>query len=199
VGKTTFFFLKRHETGEFTGRYEPTLGVSVHDLDFYTSEGRIIYNVWDTAGQEKMGGLRDGYYIGGHCAIIMFDVTNRLSYKNVQNWYRDITRVCGNIPIVLVGNKIDIKDRKVLARNIQFHRKKNIHYYEISAKSNYNYEKPFLHLARKLMNAPTLVFTAQPPMKIPEVAIDYELAKQNEELLRIARQSALPAEDEDLL
>jgi hypothetical protein len=80
----------------------------------------------------------------------MFDVTSRITYKNVPNWHRDLTRVCENIPIVLVGNKCDIKDRKVKPKHITFHRKKNLQYYDVSAKSNYNFEKPFLWLARKL-------------------------------------------------
>lgn len=88
--------------------------------------------------------------IQAHCAIIMFDLTSRISYKNVPVWYRDLVRVCENIPIVLVGNKADIKNRKVKARNINFHRRKNLAYYDISAKSNYNFEKPFLWIARKL-------------------------------------------------
>jgi GTPase SAR1 family protein len=64
-------------------------------------------------------GLRDGYYIQADCAIIMFDVTSRISYKTVPNWHRDLVRVCENIPIVLVGNKVDIKDRKVKAKMIK--------------------------------------------------------------------------------
>jgi len=79
VGKTTF--VKRHITGEFEKRYVgtsnsfislvlscvtiryflATLGVEVYPLKFYTNLGPIQYNVWDTAGQEKFGGLRDGY------------------------------------------------------------------------------------------------------------------------------------------
>lgn len=62
----------------------------------------------------------------GQCAVIMFDVTARVTYKNVPNWHRDLVRVCENIPIVLVGNKVDIKDRKVKAKTITFHRKKNL-------------------------------------------------------------------------
>ena len=62
----------------------------------------------------------------GQCAIIMFDVTARVTYKNVPNWHRDLVRVCENIPIVLCGNKVDIKDRKVKAKAIVFHRKKNL-------------------------------------------------------------------------
>lgn len=128
-----------------------TLGVEVHPLVFHTNFGPIRFNCWDTAGQEKFGGLRDGYYIQGQCAIIMFDVTSRITYKNVPNWHRDLFRVCENIPIVLCGNKVEVKDRKVKAKQITFHRKKNLQYFDISAKSNYQFEKPFLWLARKLV------------------------------------------------
>lgn len=130
TGKTTF--VKRHMTGEFEKKYVATLGVEVHPLIFHTNRGPIRFNVWDTAGQEKFGGLRDGYYIQGQCAIIMFDVTSRVTYKNVPNWHRDLVRVCENIPIVLCGNKVDIKDRKVKAKSIVFHRKKNLQVIEKS-------------------------------------------------------------------
>ena len=149
TGKTTF--VKRHLTGEFEKKYIATLGVEVHPLQFHTNFGPIVFNVWDTAGQEKFGGLRDGYYIQGQCGIIMFDVTSRITYKNVPNWHRDLERVCENIPIVLCGNKVDVKERKVKTGAVTFHRKKNLQYFEISAKSNYNFEKPFLWLARKLV------------------------------------------------
>lgn len=46
------------------------------------------------------------YRSSGQCAIIMFDVTARVTYKNVPNWHRDLVRVCENIPIVLTGNKV---------------------------------------------------------------------------------------------
>lgn len=146
-------FVRRHISGEFLKQYDPTLGVEVRPLRFSTNCGDLIFNVWDTAGQEKVsflmpfciellkikfGGLRDGYYIGAQCAIIMFDVTSRVTYKNVPNWYRDITRVVENIPIVLCGNKVDVKDRKVTPKMITFHRKKNLQYYDISAKWEIN-------------------------------------------------------------
>eukprot|EP00730_Choanoeca_flexa_P015856 TRINITY_DN7376_c0_g1_i2.p1 TRINITY_DN7376_c0_g1~~TRINITY_DN7376_c0_g1_i2.p1 ORF type:complete len:149 (+),score=35.24 TRINITY_DN7376_c0_g1_i2:86-532(+) len=104
TGKTTF--VKRHLTGEFEKKYVATLGADVHPLIFQTNHGAICFDVWDTAGQEKFGGLRDGYYINGKCAIIMFDVTARVTYKSVPNWHRDLTRVCDNIPMVLCGNKV---------------------------------------------------------------------------------------------
>ncbi|EEB11175.1 GTP-binding nuclear protein RAN1, putative [Pediculus humanus corporis] len=183
TGKTTF--VKRHLTGEFEKKYVATLGVEVHPLVFHTNRGAIRFNVWDTAGQEKFGGLRDGYYIQGQCAIIMFDVTSRITYKNVPNWHRDLVRVCENIPMVLCGNKVDIKDRKVKARSIIFHRKKNLQYYDISAKSNYNFEKPFLWLARKLIGDANLEFAAMPALLPPEVTMDPQWQQQIEKDLKV--------------
>jgi len=196
VGKTTF--VKRHLTGEFEKKYVATLGVEVHPLQFHTNFGLLCFNVWDTAGQEKFGGLRDGYYIQGQCAVIMFDVTSRITYKSVPNWHRDMVRVCENIPIVLVGNKVDVKERKVKAKQITFHRKKNLQYYDISAKSNYNFEKPFLWLARKLVGNADLSFTASPALKPPEVQIDQATQLQYEQELANASAVPLPDEDEDL-
>merc|ERR1712226_1380227 len=197
TGKTTF--VKRHLTGEFEKKYVATLGVEVHPLVFHTNRGQIRFNVWDTAGQEKFGGLRDGYYIQGQCAIIMFDVTSRVTYKNVPNWHRDLVRVCENIPIVLTGNKVDVKERKVKAKSITFHRKKNLQYYDISAKSNYNFEKPFLWLLRKLCGEAELEFVEMPALQPPEVTMDNELKKKYEQELQEAQACELPdGEDDDL-
>eukprot|EP01110_Echinostelium_bisporum_P004818 TRINITY_DN21930_c0_g1_i1.p1 TRINITY_DN21930_c0_g1~~TRINITY_DN21930_c0_g1_i1.p1 ORF type:complete len:231 (-),score=116.86 TRINITY_DN21930_c0_g1_i1:128-799(-) len=195
TGKTTF--VKRHLTGEFEKKYVPTLGVEVHPLTFHTNCGPICFNVWDTAGQEKFGGLRDGYYIQGNAAIILFDVTSRMTYKNVPNWHKDVVRVCENIPIVLCGNKVDLKDRKVKAKQITFHRKRNLQYYDISAKSNYNFEKPFLWLARKLVGEPNLIFVESPAIAPPEVPLDQNLMSQYEEELKQAAAVPLPLDDDE--
>ncbi|KAL6212122.1 hypothetical protein ACLB2K_017343 [Fragaria x ananassa] len=161
-----------------------------------TNFGKIRFYCWDTAGQEKFGGLRDGYYILGQCAIIMFDLTARLTYKNVPTWHRDLCRVCENIPIVLCGNKVDVKNRQVKAKQVTFHRKKNLQYYEISAKSNYNFEKPFLYLARKLAGNTELVFVESPALAPPEVHIDVaEQTKIDEDLERVKHQP-LPDDDD---
>lgn len=195
TGKTTF--VKRHTTGEFEKKYIATLGVEVRPLVFYTKYGPIEFNVWDTAGQEKFGGLRDGYYIQSKAAIIMFDVTSRVTYKNVPNWHRDLVRVCDNIPIVLCGNKVDVKDRKVKAKAIVFHRKKNLQYYDISAKSNYNFEKPFLYLARKLTGDASLEFVAMPALAPPEVTMTADEVRKLEAEMRDAEVAPLPEDDDD--
>jgi GTP-binding nuclear protein Ran len=59
TGKTTF--IKRHDTGEFVAKYIPTVGAEVYPIKFFTTRGIFDFLVWDTAGQEKFGALRDAY------------------------------------------------------------------------------------------------------------------------------------------
>ena len=166
-------------------------------MPFFTNHGQVNFNVWDTAGQEKLGGLRDGYYIGGNCGIIMFDVCSRITYSNVPKWYKDLTRVCDAIPIVLVGNKVDVRDRKVKAKQITFHRKKNLQYYDISAKSNYQFEKPFVWLLRRMVNDANLTLVETPLLAPTEIVIpEDQLAQMQQEVIE-AEQQALPDGDED--
>lgn len=192
TGKTTF--VKRHLTGEFEKKYIATIGAEVHPMIFNTSRGKICFDVWDTAGQEKYCALRDGYYIGAQCAIIMFDVCNRITYKNVTTWYKSLTRVCEGIPIVLVGNKVDVADRKVKAKQILFPRKHGIQYYDISAKSNYQFEKPFLWILRKLIGDPNLSLRESVALQPAEITIP----KSQIELWRIELEEAknTPIEDD---
>ncbi|KAJ0960679.1 hypothetical protein J5N97_001433 [Dioscorea zingiberensis] len=195
TGKTTF--VKRHLTGDFEKKYEPTIGVKVDPLDFFTNCGKIRFYCWDTAGQWKFGCLRDGYYIHGQCAIIMFDVTAKITYKNVPTWHETLCRVCVNIPIVLCGNKVDVENREVRPRRVNFHRKKHLQYYEISAKSNHNFEKPFLYLARKLAGDPKLHFVESPALAPPEVAIDLVTQRQYEAEIAAAAAKPLPDDDDE--
>jgi GTP-binding nuclear protein Ran len=129
----------------------------------------------------------------------MFDVTTRATYKSVPQWHRDLVRVCENIPIVLLGNKVDVKDRKVKAKMIDFHRKKNLAYFDISAKSNYNFEKPFLWLARKLSGHAELFFTEQPalPPPDPTALMSAEQIAAQEAELRDAQNMPVPEGDDD--
>ncbi|CAN1762764.1 GTP-binding nuclear protein Ran-A1 [Linum perenne] len=157
TGKTTF--VKRHLTGEFEKKYEPTIGVEVHPLDFTTNCGKIRFYCWDTAGQEKFGGLRDGYYS--------------------------------------MRKQVDVRNRQVKAKQVTFHRKKNLQYYEISAKSNYNFEKPFLYLGRKLAGDPNLHFVEAVALRPPEVEIDIAQQQQHEAELAQAANQPLPDDDDD--
>jgi GTP-binding nuclear protein Ran len=111
---------------------------------------------------------------------------------------RDLTRVCENIPIVLCGNKVEVKDRKVKAKQITFHRKKNLQYYEISAKVNYNFEKPFLWLTRKVAGNNAIEFVEAPALAPPEAEIDMaQMARYQQELDQAAAVPIPEGDDDD--
>lgn len=128
----------------------------------------------------------------------MFDVTSRVTYKNVPKWYKDLTRVCENIPIVLVGNKVDMKDRKVKAKQITFHRKRNLQYFDVSAKSNYQFEKPWIYLSRRLTGDPQLSLIEAPALQPQEIVLDPNHIQQLEKDAMDAQNQELPDDDDDL-
>jgi GTP-binding nuclear protein Ran len=90
-----------------------------------------------------------------------------------------------------------VKERKVKAKTITFHRKKNLQYYDISAKSNYNFEKPFLWLARKVCGNQALEFVAAPALAPPESQVDEQLLQQYRKEMEDAAAMPLPNEEED--
>ncbi len=123
----------------------------------------------------------------------MFDVCNRITYKNVAKWYQQLTRVCEGIPIVLVGNKVDVPDRKVKARQILFPRKHGLQYYDISAKTNYQFEKPFLWILRKLIGNPNLNLAEAVALQPSE----YNMSKEMMDKIEIELKEAINAPIED--
>jgi GTP-binding nuclear protein Ran len=127
---------------------------------------------------KKSEGMRDGYYLQGQCAIIMFDVQSDISYKNTKIWYDAVRNACPGIPIVIIGNKVDIKCKNTEDGNSELSCRiindfPDIHKYYVSAKSNYNFEKPFLDLARTLLNDPELEFTEPVAASPSEVCIPW--------------------------
>jgi len=110
-GKTTW--LTKLRTGKVVfplgDSYVPTLGVEVKQLFLESKDSTmgVTLNFWDCAGQEKFGGLRDGYYINGDAAIIFHDFESSAREKNWIQWYRDVTRVMEDRPKVLVHSKCD--------------------------------------------------------------------------------------------
>jgi GTP-binding nuclear protein Ran len=109
----------------------------------------------------------------------------------------DLTRVCENIPIVLCGNKVEVKDRKVKAKQITFHRKKNLQYFEISAKVNYNFEKPFIWITRKVAGNNDIHFVEAPALAPPEAEIDMAQMQRYQQELENAAAVPLPEGEED--
>jgi GTP-binding nuclear protein Ran len=146
VGKTTW--VKKLLTEEFEPKYVATLGVEVHPFHVNTNRGPIVFNIWDCAGVDKYGGLREGYYVKGDGAIVMCDITNQESEAHVEKWANDVNRVCSrnnSFPMVHVATKCD---------NGNFPPQ----YIGISIKSNFNLLTPLLELVRKIRNDPNLEF-----------------------------------------
>lgn len=97
-----------------------------------------------------------------HGVILLFDLTSRITYKNLPNLYRDITRICGNIPIVICGNKLDLHNkRKIPKEKITYPKKKNLPYFEISIKKMIDIHQPILYLLRQLTGLHNLQFVNQ--------------------------------------
>lgn len=170
VGKTTF--MKKHITGHFEKTYRCTQGIDIKPLSFFTNHGEIKFTLWDTPGQEKHGSLRDIYYINTHCAIIMFDVCSRITYKNIPLWYKDLKRICGDIPIIICGNKIDSKDRKINKNQILFAKKKKLLYFDLSVKCNFNINEPFLNFIKIFTNDQNAYFIKKPLLLSPEFILN---------------------------
>lgn len=149
VGKSTW---RKSLSGEkFDAKYVPTLGAELFPIVRNTNYGPITFNLWDTAGQEKYGGLRDGYYVGANGAIVMFDVSSSVTRNTVPTYVRDLRRVLtSNQPIMGVANKTDVETRKV---------KEEDGFLEMSVRGGYNCDLPLLYLARAISDHGDLEFT----------------------------------------
>jgi len=176
VGKTTF--VDRLTTGEFTTKYNPTLGVSVTSVPtnnflFNNPDTKYVIDVWDTAGQEEYSGLKSDYYHHADGAIVMYDVHSKLSYQTCIRYIQSFRQICPNAPIVLCGNKIDIKPSKG-TKIVKPTAECVVNaYYDLSCKSYYNLDKPleYFIISRNKVNE---VCNFVP---FPDNAIDYSVLR----------------------
>ena len=94
--------------------------------------------IWDTAGQEKFAALAPLYYHGAHVALLVFDITQASSYDRAKFWVSELQQH-GNegVKIVLVGNKLDIAQRRAVPQGEaeEFARNNRFLYFEVSAKT----------------------------------------------------------------
>ncbi len=105
VGKSTL--LNRQVYNQFEKVYKPTIGAEVLPIQFHTNHGSVVLNIWDTAGQEKYSGLRDGYTINAHHVVIFYSVDSKLSARNISFWERDT----GLLPTTIIGTKSDMANK----------------------------------------------------------------------------------------
>jgi len=143
----------------FSQKYTATLGVELRKLTVETTCGPIEFSLWDTAGQEKFGGLRDGYYLSGDGALVMYDVSSQLTYKSVPMWRRDVSRVCENIPMILLANKVDQEQLRVNKETGElFAYKYKLAFFETSSKNRLSLLQPLEWMAKALVGDKTLRF-----------------------------------------
>ncbi|KAL6122560.1 hypothetical protein NUSPORA_00326 [Nucleospora cyclopteri] len=145
VGKTNI--LARLTTNKFLGDSKPTIGVEFGTKLFKFGEDTIKAQIWDTAGQERYHAIISAYYRGACGAFLVYDVTNKDSFKNANGmWLINLKNSCNSdIPIMLLGNKADLKsERQVkteIARDSAL--SNNMGFYETSAQSGLNIDKAF--------------------------------------------------------
>ncbi len=165
VGKTTI--AKRYLGKAFEKEYIRTLGV-----DFYKKITKINFNpfgelmiewyIWDLGGQYYWSDVRPGYYKGAKGGILVFDVTRPETFINTKYWLKEyITNVGKDAHIILVGNKIDLRDPsknhvttemgQELAKKFSEILGREVKYYESSAKEGININEIFHELAEEIL------------------------------------------------
>ncbi len=112
VGKSSI--VRRFVENKFAFDYRSTLGLNIlsHSMALYGNE--VYFSIWDVGAQAYFRRFRKTYYIGAQAAFIVFDVCQRNSFTNVKVWFKELEDFLEriNIPIVIVGNKIDLADQR---------------------------------------------------------------------------------------
>ena len=142
VGKTSFINI--HRTGKFKKKYMPTNGIQMCPISIRSNDRYVVnMNLWEFTGNE----LQLKYWKKSNIFIIMFDLENAMSHKNISKWYNMIVNFFYknhmDMPhIILCGNKYDIKTFTDVKYSIEY----KLPYYEISVKYKHNVLTPFLDI-----------------------------------------------------
>lgn len=142
--------------GDFVQDYEPT------KADSYRKKSpNYQIDILDTAGQEEYAAIRDGYYRSGEGFLCIFSLTEQKSFEETIDFREQIVRVHEgeqNMPFILVGNKADLEEKRMVSRETAEERARSwgVQYIETSAKTNDNVDKIFdqvVHLIIDKKNA----------------------------------------------
>ena len=147
VGKTTLVnqFLKKEDVID----YRPTLGISISTQQFHVQgfkDDIIKFLVYDFAGQSFFKRVIHEYYKGANCAFIVYDVTRRETFDEaIDFWLEDAQKKLGNVPFVLIGNKIDLEDKREISKEEGLEKAKKLKsfFIETSALKNINVQDTF--------------------------------------------------------
>lgn len=151
VGKSNI--LLRYTDNIFNDSFLPTIGVDFKIKNISVNNQRIKLNIWDTAGQERFKTITSTYYKGAHGIVLVYDITDRESFNNINNWVTEVKKNAGNgVIMLLIGNKCDIeKDRAVTTKEGQdFASMLGISFLETSAKTDTNIKETFSVLSKQI-------------------------------------------------
>mmetsp|Transcript_11661 Transcript_11661/g.19904 ORF Transcript_11661/g.19904 Transcript_11661/m.19904 type:complete len:198 (-) Transcript_11661:67-660(-) len=167
VGKSCV--LVRFVDDEFDEDTPCTIGVDYKNTVFDDFHGkRVNLSIWDTAGQEKFRSLTSSYYRGTHGIVVVFDVNDRESFDNVDQWINEaqLYAVKCDPVMLLIGNKIDKPDRVVSKKEAtEFARSKGMVYIETSAKTKVGIQQTFEELVQKILDKGNYVSENKPTVK----------------------------------
>jgi len=149
AGKTSL--LHRFVDDTFTEKYDTTIGVDFQAKTVTSTSGNILrLHLWDTAGQEHFRSIVTAYYRCIAAALLVFDVTNRETFDNLEHWLKDLRQKnesLHDLPIIILGNKTDVEKRKVSFEEAhEFAKKHNVRYSEISVKNNIGIDEAILRI-----------------------------------------------------
>ena len=154
VGKSSLFL--RFVDDIWNDTFVPTIGVDFKIKTFEIDSKKIKMQIWDTAGQERFKNIIASYYRGAHGILLLYDVTDKDSFKNLSNWLIEIEKNASkNVLRVLIGNKCDLEEKRVISINQgkEFADTYGLKFIETSAKKNLNVTEAFETLGRELMAA----------------------------------------------
>ena len=151
VGKSCI--LLRFSDNIFNDNFLPTIGVDFKIRTFDLQSKTIKMQIWDTAGQERFKTITSSYYRGAHGVILVYDITDRQSFKDLENWLLETEKHASeDIIKVLVGNKNELESARAVtyAEGKKYAENNGMEFFETSAKNNVNIEEAFFTVARKI-------------------------------------------------
>ena len=167
VGKTSI--INQFMYGTFDHMHQPTIGIDFLSQTMYLDDRTIRLQLWDTAGQERFRALIPSYIRDSSVAVIVYDVTNRQSFMDVDKWVEDVRNERGTDVIIMVaGNKIDLADKRVvtLEEGDAKAADLNVMHIEVSAKAGVNVKTLFRRLAQELPGMKDVPLTNNAECKI---------------------------------
>ena len=152
VGKSSLIL--RYVDQTWSDSFVPTIGVDFKVKSLVIDNKKIKMQIWDTAGQERFRNVISSYFRGSHGIFVIYDITNRDSFKNLENWLLEIEKNSNqNVLKILVGNKKDLEeDREIKTEEGQsFADRNGMQFMETSAKMNINVNETFEALAKLMI------------------------------------------------